>query len=313
MVCPWHRHLVCILTILSVISEFLPAYSHPVEGDDFRRLLTPALNNSKSSNAFVRSSAIALFRVLINLTTSPADVEHAVSELLSLPKAGKTAGPDHRVTLYTMLGAVPPSESVSLAIVQTGLPLLAKETHDASVAVLAKSLAAHLVRALRAESPLPSDSTSIAAKEMTGTKPVVRRAFCSLIGSALWELDTLNTAASSAFAKVVVPSFETNLKTVAANPLGAVAGPLEGYVATAVLLGPLSRSKQIGSSSISFPRALSYIRYRQRHFEQCYTPINRVREPEAILPSLGEGLSETNHRRRGDVAAARYRSRTRLL
>ncbi|KAI0800349.1 ARM repeat-containing protein [Fomes fomentarius] len=236
---------------LSVISEFLPAYSHPVEGDDFRRLLTPALNNSKSSNAVVRSSAIALFRVLINLTTSSADVEHAVSELLSLPKAGKTAGPDHRVTLYTMLGAVPPSESVSLAIVQTGLPLLAKETHDASVAVLAKSLVAHLVRVLRAESPLPSESTSIAAKEMTGTKPVVRRAFCSLIGSALWELDTLNTAASSAFAKIVVPSFETNLKSVAANPLGAVAGPLEGYVATAVLLGPLSRSKQFDNVILS--------------------------------------------------------------
>ncbi|KAI0710312.1 ARM repeat-containing protein [Cerioporus squamosus] len=228
---------------LSVIADFLPAYSHPVEGDSFRRLLTPALNSAKSSNHVVRVSSIALFKVLIKLTPSSADLEHTVTELLSLPKAGKTAGPDHRLALYTMLGSIPPSESVSSQIVQTGLPLLAKETHDASVSALGSSLIPHLVQTLRAAS-LPSDIASVAAKEMTNAKPVVRRAFCSLVGSALWELGNLDTAASITLAKAVLLSFETNLKTVSANPLGAIAGPLEGYVATAILLGPLARSKE---------------------------------------------------------------------
>ncbi|KAI0757516.1 ARM repeat-containing protein [Daedaleopsis nitida] len=229
---------------LDVVAAFLPAYSHPVEGDAFRRLLTPALNSSKSTNHLVRSSSVALFKILIRLTSSPADLDHSANELLSLPKAGKTAGPDHRTALYTMLGAVPPSDSVSLTIVQTGLPLLAKETHEASVAILAASLVPHLVSCLRAEAPFPSNSASTAAKEMTGTKPAVRRAFCSLVGCSLWELNTLETDASITFAKAVLPSFETNLKTVVANPLGAVAGPLEGYVAVAVMLGPLSRIGQ---------------------------------------------------------------------
>ncbi|RPD57344.1 ARM repeat-containing protein [Lentinus tigrinus ALCF2SS1-7] len=228
---------------LSVIADFLPPYSHPVEGDAFRRLLNPALNSAKSSNHVVRSSSVALFNVLIKRTSSSADLEHTVNELLSLPKAGKTAGPDHRLALYTMLGAIPPSESVSTQIVQTSLPLLAKETHDASVAALGRSLIPHLVQSLRATS-LPGDITTVAAKEMTSTKPVVRRAFCSLVGSALWEIGNIDTAASASLAKAAIPSLETNLKTVSGNPLNAVAGPLEGYVATAILLGPLARSKQ---------------------------------------------------------------------
>ncbi|RDX47550.1 ARM repeat-containing protein [Lentinus brumalis] len=228
---------------LSVIADFLPAYSHPVDGDSFRRLLNPALNNAKSSNHVVRAGSIALFKVLIKLNSSSADLEHTVTEVLSLPKAGKTAGPDHRLALYTMLGSIPPSEPVSSQIVQTGLSLLAKETHDASVSALGSSLIPHLVHSLRAAS-LPSDIASVAAKEMTNAKPVVRRAFCSLVGSALWELGNIDAAASITLAKAVLPSFETNLKTVSNNPLGAVAGPLEGYVATAILLGPFARSKQ---------------------------------------------------------------------
>lgn len=278
------------LTPCSVIAAFLPAYSHPVEGDAFRRLLTPALNSSKSSNHLVRSSSIALFKILIRLTSSAADLDHSANELLSLPKAGKTAGPDHRTALYTMLGAVPPSDSVSLAIVQTALPLLAKETHEASITILAASLVPHLVTCLRAEAPFPSDAASTAAKEMTGTKPAVRRAFCSLVGSSLWELNTLETDASVTFAKAVLPSFETNLKTVVANPLGAVAGPLEGYVAVAVMLGPLSRFGQFGSSSfIVILRRTPYMipHRRQCHLQQCRSPIDIFCKSQALFLAHG--------------------------
>lgn len=228
-----------------MIADFLPAYAHPVEGDAFRRLLTPALNSAKSSNPVVRASSISLFKVLIRLTQVAADLEHTANELLSLPKSGKTAGPDHRQTLYTMLGAVPPG-AVSASIVETSLPLLAKETHDASVSVLASSLAPHLISCLKSDAPLPGAVSSVAAKEMTNSKPVIRRAFCSLVGSALWDLESIESPSALNFAKALVPSLETNLKTVAANPTGAAAGPLEGYVAAAILLGPLSRSKQFG-------------------------------------------------------------------
>ncbi|KAI0657693.1 ARM repeat-containing protein [Cubamyces menziesii] len=229
---------------LSIISEFLPAYSHTLEGDSFRRLLTPTLNSAKSTNPVVRTNASVLFKVLMRLNTNPVDQEHVATELLSLPKAGKTAGPDHRVVLYTMLGAVLPSEAVSTTVLQTALPLLAKETHDAAVSALAASITPHLVCCLQSDTALPGDSAGVIAKEMTSSKPVVRRAFCSLVGNALLALGKLDSTAAVSFAKAIVPSFETNLKTVAANPINAPAGPLEAYIAIASLLGPLSQSKQ---------------------------------------------------------------------
>ncbi|OJT01635.1 Translational activator GCN1 [Trametes pubescens] len=229
---------------LSIISGFLPAYAHPVEGDSFRRLLTPTLNSAKSTNAVVRANASTLFKILMQLNHSTADQEYATTELLSLPKSSKTSGPDHRVVLYTMLGAVPPSQSSSSTILQTALPLLAKETHDAAVSALAESITPHLASCLRSDSVLPGDSASVMAREMTNSKPVIRRAFCSLVGNALWDLGKLDSTTSIAFAKAVLPSFEANLKVVAANPTGAPAGPLEAYIAIAALLGPLSRSQQ---------------------------------------------------------------------
>ena len=145
-----------------------------------------------------------------------------------------------------MLGFMPTSQSVSSAVVKASLPLLAKETHDAAMTALSTSLAPHLLSCLKSESPLPSETVNVAVKEMTSTKPAVRRAFCSLVGSALWELEDALPPAAVAFVTAAVPAFETNLKTVAVNPLNATAGALEGYVATAVLLGPLSRSGHFG-------------------------------------------------------------------
>ena len=112
------------------------------------------------------------------------------------------------------------------------------------MAVLTSSLTPHLVCCLKAGDALPSEAVASAAREMTGTKPAVRRAFCSLVGGALWELEELLSPTAMSFAKAAAPAFETNLKTVSANPLNAAAGALEGYVAAAILLGPLSRSGQ---------------------------------------------------------------------
>ncbi|KAI0827665.1 ARM repeat-containing protein [Trametes gibbosa] len=243
---------------LNIITEFLPAYSHPVEGDSFRKLLTPTLNSAKSTNPVVRANSGGLFNILMRLNHDALDQGYAANELLSLPKAGKTSGPDHRVVLYTMLGAVPTSQAVSSTVLQTSLPLLAKETHDAAVAALADSITPHLAYSLRSNSALPGDSASVLAKEMTNSKPVIRRAFCSLVGNAIWDLKQLESPTAIAFAKAVIPSLDTNLKAVAGNPTNTPAGPLEAYIAVAALLGPISRSKQF-EDAISGNSALQTI------------------------------------------------------
>ncbi|PSR76114.1 hypothetical protein PHLCEN_2v8664 [Hermanssonia centrifuga] len=233
---------------LSVISDFFVAYSQPLVGEVFRRLLVPTLNSTKSSNPVVRTAAIRLFKTIIEKTDDSTDLKLSLEELLILPKSGKTAGPDHRVALYTMLGYLTPSPSVSPTVVQSTSPLLAKETHDSAVSVLASSLTPHLLFCLRENISIHPDVQTLIAKEMTSAKPPLRRAFCSLTGDAFWQLGELTTEASSDFAKVVFPSYETNLKTVAASPIGSPAGPLEAYIAIAILLGPFARGGKFDDS-----------------------------------------------------------------
>ncbi|EGO00628.1 hypothetical protein SERLA73DRAFT_71629 [Serpula lacrymans var. lacrymans S7.3] len=227
---------------LSVVRDFFIAYTHPLEIDTFKKVVSFALNAAKSNNAVVRGNAIELFKVAMTHQSSESYSEFTATELLALPKAGKTTGPDHRVALYSMLHALSPSNAISSNIVQIVPTLVLKESQDGAMAILASTLPSHLVFLLRSDIAVPSDVSSIIAKEMNNTKPVIRRAFCLLAGATLWEMGELSTDASIVFAKALSASFEINLKNVATNPLNSTVGPLEGYIAIFALLGPFKRS-----------------------------------------------------------------------
>ena len=214
----------------------------------FSRLLTQIINSAKSTNAIVRSNSIQLFRTIITRAKSDDLLSSSVTELLSLPKIGKSSGPDHRVALYSMLSFLPPSSGISASIVETATSLLSKETHEVAIAVLASALPLHFVFLLKADLPLSAGMIPLIVKEMNGSKPAVRRAFASLVGSVFLEDGVdCSTGKVFEFAKAVLPAFETCLKTVAGNPLNSSGGPLEGYIAVAVLLGPLSRTGKFGT------------------------------------------------------------------
>ena len=236
-----------------VIADFFTAYSQTLDSTIFRRILTATVNSTKSSNLTVRTGAVQLFKTIITKTSDSADLKLALDELLTLPRTGKTAGADHRLALYTMLGHLPTSLDVSPAVSE-GPTLLAKETHDGCITVLSVSLAKHIVFCLSENIALPSAALTSITKEMNSLKPPLRRAFSSLVGNVLWQLGDLKTQASLDFAKAVLPSLENSLKTVAASPAAPPAGPLEGYIAVALLLGPYNKSGKFGRS-IVFLRA----------------------------------------------------------
>ncbi|KAJ7600549.1 armadillo-type protein [Mycena floridula] len=223
---------------LEVTSHFFRAYDHPLDSDSFRRVMVQAVNSTKSTNAVVRAHAIDLFKTI--LKDADSGVQPAVDEILALPKTGKTVGPDHRVALYTMLGYIPCSQSVSPSIVQTAVPLLAKETHEGAIAALSAALPSHIVLLFQSNKSLSTETISLIAKEMTSSKLPTRRAFCALTGNSLWGESVVTDAALS-FAKSILVSLENNLKTVSTNPLNA--SPVDGYIALAVLLGPIAGSK----------------------------------------------------------------------
>ncbi|KAK1228592.1 translational activator of GCN4 [Marasmius sp. AFHP31] len=228
---------------LDVLAHFFTHYEQPLETESFKRVVTQAVNSSKSSNATVRTSSIALFQALIKKNNTESHLRLAVTELLALPKTGKTTGPDHRIALFSMLANVPPSKEVSPTLVETSTPLLGKETHEGAIGVIAKSLAPHIGYLLKNDVSLPKDVGSLIAKEMGSLKPPVRRAFSLLSGGAIWDSqngDTTIPKATVDFGRTILPSFEASLKNMASA--SATTGPLEAYVALAVLLGPFSKS-----------------------------------------------------------------------
>ncbi|KAF8627766.1 hypothetical protein AX17_006131 [Amanita inopinata Kibby_2008] len=235
---------------LPVIIQFFTAYGHPLDTDTFRRLVTQVVNSSKSSNVTVRSNSVQVFKAIvskIDASDPNSLLPVAVTELLSLPKAGKSAGPDHRVALYSMLSYITPKPNLSAELIQTVTPLLAKDaqTNEQATTVLAFVLAPHVAMLLQpsTEAPLPTETTSLIAKEMNNAKSGIKRAFCTLAGSVLLEGDViLTTEKGISFAKSLLPSFEACLKTASSTALTASGGPLEGYIAISVLLGPFARS-----------------------------------------------------------------------
>ncbi|KAF9266994.1 ARM repeat-containing protein [Marasmius fiardii PR-910] len=228
---------------LDVLTHFFKFYDHSLDDDSFKRVVAQAVNCSKSSNASTRASSVSLFQALVVKNNTENNLRLAVTEILALPKTGKTTGPDHRIALFTMLASVPPSNVLSLSLLEAGSPLLSKETNEAAIALIAKSLAPHMGHLLKNDVPVPNDVVALVAKELGGLKPPMKRAFSLLAGGAIWDSQAQGnekmSQAALDFGKAVLPSFEAALKNVSAN---ATSGSLEAYVALTVLLGPFSKS-----------------------------------------------------------------------
>lgn len=200
-----------------------------------------------------RTNSVQLFKAFVPSTDSdkPDSISAlAVDELLNLPKTGKTAGPDHRVALYSMLAFLSPSPSVSTSIVQSTTPLLAKETHEAAVSVLTAALPAHIVFLLKENTFTSHQTTVLIAKEMGSSKLNVKRAFCILAGTVFFGDVDYSSGNALEFAKALAPSLENSLRAVSGNVLTSSSGPLEGYIAVSALLGPLSKTGKFGMSII---------------------------------------------------------------
>lgn len=301
-----------------VVTDFLLAYPRQLPTEVFQRILNPVLSGAKSNNATVRSQSCHMFSVLVNREgTDEEAFSIAVTELIALPKASRTTGADHRIALYTMLRAVKPVSGVASGLSSSLPSLLAKETNDVAVSQLAQTLAPHVTFCLRENQTLPSEVINTLVREMSSSKPALRRAFCTVAGNALWDLDGVRTDAARSFAAALLPAFESNLNTIFSSPLNSVAGPLEGYVALASLLGSVSRLdipkySEIDLSVIPMKEGATQrflddvisrsvaiqgvvvVSSAKPHFllwQKCYQKLNTVEEETWFLRALQAGLS----------------------
>lgn len=217
------------------ISPLLPA-----------KLLPAILSASKSSNAETRSKSVDLFRATISHASDPSVQLKIATEVLALPKTGKSASAEHRVSLFHMSKSLPPSDTLSVQTVETLVPIIAKENNEAALVALCDNFEVHLAHILSSSSSLPSATSAALAKELNSTKVSTRRALSSGIASAIWKVghdDVTFTPEGEQLVSTLAPAFEANLNTASANPASTPAGFLEGYAASALALGPLASVK----------------------------------------------------------------------
>ncbi|KAM0793613.1 hypothetical protein ACM66B_001046 [Microbotryomycetes sp. NB124-2] len=244
---------------LSLFASFLDTIDvgATLTSDNRTKLLTSILNASKSVTASTRSASINLFQVLYASATE-ADAIPAIEQIAALFKSGKTASPDHRTTLYTMLASLSTSAAVSKQIVELSLGQLPKETNEHTFAAIMRLLTTHAPEMLRNGNAIGTAQAAALVKSMQDTKPAIRRNAHNAVGAIFWSLDgddvQVNEAIKS-FVVAMLPGFESALKTVTANPLNSPAGPLEGYAAVAVLKSRLSKwnVSQVDSLLLSNP------------------------------------------------------------
>ncbi|GAA5981477.1 hypothetical protein JCM10908_004121 [Rhodotorula pacifica] len=225
---------------LVTLEAFVAAVPVIAKGDDTtlqQRLAPAVLASAKSTSAPTRAAVIRLFATMYASGDEAALLP--IAEQVYTPIGqGKTTSADHRTTLYTLLAAFPPSAKLSPEISSTVLGALAKETTEHTVVAMSRALSVHMPQALLADAAVPAPQAAALVKMMADTKPVLRRLAQVMVGNVFWALrqsDAEANEAEKAFATALWPGFEASLKTVTTSMLNSPSGPLEGYVAIAVL------------------------------------------------------------------------------
>ncbi|KAH7334649.1 translational activator GCN1 [Rhizoctonia solani] len=239
---------------LDVLAHFFSSLPYPLPPALFTRVLTPALNATKSTNPNARSGSIRAVKSLLTPlnpriplpgappnttpTTNSEEIHaqnlQAARDLILVPlQTAKTSSADHRATLVAISSALPESRGKTVAILNSIVPGVAKDGKEDGWA----PVGALLKTALAQNEEISKEVVAALTKEMGSSKVPVRRAACTAVGNALWELGVQPeswTPAATSFLTALSPALEANLKTASATPLNLPAGPLEGYVAAAL-------------------------------------------------------------------------------
>ena len=204
------------------------------------KLVTAALSASKSSNSDTRSKSLHLMEVISQKCEDTSIQSKIVTEILSLPKTGKTTSPEHRIVLFQMTALFPVNDTTSSIVVDTLPGLCTKEGNDHALQALCGALIPHLSHSLTSNSPIAS--AAVLAKELGSTKVSARRALANAVGESIWIVHSRQSQFSNEGEKLletIMPGLETALTTSSTNQPANSTGFLEGYVGVALSLGPL--------------------------------------------------------------------------
>ncbi|AEO64735.1 translational activator GCN1 [Thermothielavioides terrestris NRRL 8126] len=226
--------------LISPLVQALPQFdlSKALSG----RFVKPLLSNIKSTNAVIRSGAVAAFRVIASTCQDFSLLEQVADEVLGPLKSGKLSSADHRALHSEMLEALPTSAEIA-AKVATGLPpVVGKEANETALNVETLALNKSAIVLLRSAEE-PKSLLDAYAKGLADKKIPVRRIWTLRTGELLQTFaedpQTNLPKAVVSFAAAVVPPLLSSFSEVVANPVAAAQSGLVTSALVVCGLGPL--------------------------------------------------------------------------
>ena len=218
------------------------------------KLVSAALSSSKSTNAETRQKAAHFMGILSIRCGDTTVLGKIATEILALPKTGKSASAEHRICLFDMAASLPPSDEVSSIVVDTLPPLISKEGNEAALNSLCAALTVHLSYLVTSTTPISSSSISALEKELGSAKLPARRGVANAVGSGFWGVHEKGAQLSNEGRKLLgtlSSPLAACLTAAAGNAPVNAGGFLEGYVAFTLAIGPLGQAA--GSKLVSSP------------------------------------------------------------
>lgn len=220
-------------------------------GKQLEGLRGPLISALRSTTAATRERAVSFANILL-AKVDPAAVAGYVRDVAAQLKANKLTSPEARSAALETIAQAPAHSEASLVATQAATTLLDKETNEMVCRAAWATLACHLPALLGGET-VPPEGLAAAksmAKHMQNAKAPLRHAACEHVGAFVWDNAPASpTTAWAAFVDILAPAWTANLTTAAAA-LKAPAGPLEGYVALALLKGRLSSWDTAGTKAL---------------------------------------------------------------
>lgn len=219
---------------LQIVISILTKYKGDLEGI-ITRFISALVSVTKNQNPDVRALGPLFVQTVVKANDEfgrAFDWTPFANDIINIPKTNKTASPDHRSTLFTLLNYIPTGDEVSKSITETLPPLIAKENNDGAIQSLTSALSPHLAHAISTGSTSASTFTPLISA-LSSTKPVVKRATGACVGQAIWSINDFATI--EPFVKMILPAFDAELKVMTTNALTAPAGALVGYIVVAAM------------------------------------------------------------------------------
>ncbi|KAG8863877.1 translational activator of GCN4, partial [Serendipita sp. 405] len=233
---------------LPTFTAFYTHYKQSLRDEELKRLLTPILSGTKSTNGTVRSGVIDLWLAITPLIISESGFKFSVDNILTPVLTGKTNGVDHRQALFKLIQHIPTGPQ-SREIIKGLVAQLEKETNESVLTCISEALPKHMVNVLKSGNHLEPSLLSIIGKEVASSKPPNRRAVMVVLGNIFWDAyqdPSAWTPGATELLETIYPTLEKILRDAPSSTMAPGANPVEAWIALVVLLSsPVTSAKSL--------------------------------------------------------------------